>query len=456
MLSVLDYFDIKLGLYDICLAIIYFGVLYIIAFYYKRVRIAKNPEHKYFILGLTAKVIGGFTFALLTIYYWKGGDSMGYYATSVEFSNILLNNPISGIKLLFTSTNSVENYHLVQSYFSAPGHEYIKGDEVFFLVKITAILNLIGLYSYGTTTILFASISFIGIWAAYSNFCKIYPNYSKHLMISFFMIPSIVFWGSGVLKDTVTMSCMGWLIYSFSNIFIFKRKIFVSVVIILVASYFILLLKPYILYVLLPSLLIWGQTNLKNLIKGSFIRIILIPIIVLSISLGTIIVLQKISSEAGRYDIQTLQHTLEGFQSWHGYLATTQDQSGYTLGEMEFTPVGYLKIAPAGFNVTFFRPYLWEIRNVPTLIGAVESLLLFFFVLYLLITLRGKFFKIIFKNKDIFFMMIFSVIFGIIVGISSYNFGALSRYKMPAQLLFVTALFLIYNIAKDERKANSN
>ena len=57
-----------------------------------------------------------------------------------------------------------------------------------------------------------------------------------------------------------------------------------------------------------------------------------------------------------------------------------------------------------------------------------------------------------FKNKDILFMMIFAAIFGIVVGVSSYNFGALSRYKMPAQLLFVTALLLIYNIAKDERK----
>lgn len=452
MLSALDYFDIKLGLYDTCLTIIYFGLLYIIAFHYKRMRIAKNPEYKYFIIGLTAKVVGGFMFALLTIYYWKGGDSMGYYATAREFSDILLHNPFSGIKLLFTSTNSAENYQLAQSYFSAPGHEYINGDEVFFLVKIAAILNLIGLYSYGTTTILFAAISFIGIWAAYSNFCKIYPNYSKHLMISFFMIPSIIFWGSGVLKDTVTMSCMGWLIYSFSNIFIFKRRISVSIVIILVASYFILLLKPYILYVLLPSLLIWGQANLKNLIKGSFIRIVLIPIIVLAISAGTFVVLQKISSEAGRYDIDKLQHTLEGFQSWHGYLATTQDQSGYTLGEMEFTPTGYLKIAPAGFNVTFFRPYLTEIRNIPTLIGALEGLVLFIFFLYLVLKYRSKFFIIIFKNKDILFMMIFSTIFGVIVGISSYNFGALSRYKMPAQLLFVSALFLIYNIAKEEKK----
>ncbi|MCW8940704.1 MAG: hypothetical protein OQJ88_08610, partial [Flavobacteriales bacterium] len=210
--------------------------------------------------------------------------------------------------------------------------------------------------------------------------------------------------------------------------------------------------KPYILYILLPTLMIWGQSNLKNVIKGSFIRIVLIPIIVMVIAVGTFSVLKNVSDAAGKYDIDKLEHTLEGFQSWHSYLATTQDQSGYTLGEIEFTPTGYLKIAPAAFNVTFFRPYPWEIRNVPTLIGAAESLLVFLFFLYLLIKLRGKFFKIIIANKDVLFMMIFSVLFGVVVGMSSYNFGALSRYKMPAQLLFVTALILIYNIAREEKK----
>lgn len=78
------------------------------------------------------------------------------------------------------------------------------------------------------------------------------------------MMPSIIFWGSGVLKDTVTMGCMGWMIYAFSNIFIFKRKVYISIGLIIISSLLIIYLKPYILYILLPTLLIWGQTNLKT------------------------------------------------------------------------------------------------------------------------------------------------------------------------------------------------
>lgn len=453
MISELEYFDLKLGLYDTLVSLLYFGLVYILAFHYKRKKIKTNPVYKYFILGLTSKVFGGLAFGFLIVYYYGGGDSLGYYKASLEFSHLLFKDPIKALDLFFTNGDYID---LAGTTFNPWAYEFINGEEIFFLVKITTLLNILALHSYGSTTVLFASISFLGLWFAFSNFCKIYPRYKKHLFISFFMLPSIMLWGSGILKDTVTLGCIGWLIYSFSNIFIFKRKILLSIIITIVAIFMIKTLKPYILYILLPSLLIWGQTNLKNLIKGSFIRIILIPSIVLTISIGTFYALQGISSGAGRYDINNLERTLEGFQSWHGYLAETRDQSGYTLGEIEFTPIGYLKSAPAAFNVTFFRPYIWEIRNVATLMGALESLFVFLFFMYLILKFRWQFFKIIFQNKDILFMMIFSILFGISVGISSYNFGALSRYKMPAQLLFVTALFLIYNIARDEKKTFRN
>jgi len=453
MESLVKYFEIQLNLYDLALAFIYFTLIYIFAFFYMRNKKKENPEYKYFILALSLKVFGGMMFALLTIFYYKGGDSMGYYHGAICLSDEILSNPSSGIQILFSEFNP----HL--SMYLAPAESAyfmnVNDLDILTMIKITTVINLLGLFSYGATTVIFSAISFIGIWMAYSNLCKIYPRYSGYLMVSFFMVPSIIFWGSGVLKDTVTLSCMGWLIYTFSNIFILRRKVLLSILITLIASILIIRLKPYILYILLPSLLIWGQSNLKNLIKGSFIRIILIPLIVISISISTFFVLKNISIGAGKYDVDKLQNTLEGFQSWHGYLNNTLDQSGYSLGEIEFTPIGYLKVAPSAFNVTFFRPYLWEIRNIPTLIGAIESFLVLLFFLYLLLKLRTRFFNIIFKNKDILFMMIFSMVFGIIVGVSSYNFGALSRYKMPAQLLFVSALFLIYNLAKDEKKTTS-
>lgn len=447
MYTIADYYDLRLGLYDTCLAIIYFAIIYIISFHYKGIKINKNPEYKYFILGLSMKVIGGFLFAALTVYYWKGGDTLSYYKSGVDLSNVIIQNPIRGIELIFTNIN---DFDVTGDNFHPYSVGFINDNDILLMVKITSILNIIGLFSYGTTTVLFASVSFIGLWMAYSNLCKIYPKFSKQLLIGFFMTPSIIFWSSGVLKDTVTMSCIGWIMYSFSNILFFKRRILLSICLIFVSSIFIYILKPYILYILIPCMLIWTQSYLKNLIKGSFIRIVLIPLIMIFFLIATAIIFKEISAGAGRYDLNKIEKTLDGFQSWHSHLAETQDQSGYTLSKFEYGPIGFIKIFPEALNVTFFRPYLWEIRNVPTLIGAIESLILLYLVVYLIFTRRGNFFRLIFYNKDIRFMFIFAILFGFIVGISSYNFGALSRYKMPAQMFLILALTLIYKLAPNK------
>lgn len=152
---------------------------------------------------------------------------------------------------------------------------------------------------------------------------------------------------------------------------------------------------------------------------------------------------QEISKSAGKFNIDQLENTLQGFQSWHTTVSETKNQSGYTLGEMDFSTLGLIKKIPMSINVTFFRPYLWEVRNASTLLGAMESLVLFVYTLWLVLRLRLQLFKIIYKNKDILFLVLFSLIFGAVVGISSYNFGALSRYKIPAQMFYVIALVMI-------------
>jgi len=48
------------------------------------------------------------------------------------------------------------------------------------------------------------------------------------------------------------------------------------------------------------------------------------------------------------------------------------------------------------------------------------------------------------NDPTIQFCLIFSVIFAFAVGISSYNFGALSRYKIPCLPFYAVALVLIH------------
>ena len=286
----------------------------------------------------------------------------------------------------------------------------------------------------------------------YFVFCKVYPKLKKPLFYAFFLIPSVVLWGSGVLKDTVTIAGIGWIVYAFMNLIILKRKKVLSIILILFFTVLIADLKPYILYILYPSLFIWVQSNLKELIKANVVRKLVSPFVAIVLISSAVFISQKMAESSSQYNLNEIEDTLEGFQSWHTTLSETDDQSGYTLGNGDNTPLGMLKQFPAAVNVTFYRPYLWEIRNASTLLGAIEGLTLLVVTMSLVLKYRQRLFRIIYKNKDILFLLIFAIVFGAVVGLSSYNFGALSRYKMPAQMFFVIALVLINNKIELDKK----
>jgi hypothetical protein len=430
----------SITLFDLVLSVIYLFIIYFFAVIYKKNKITEENHYKYFIPVLTLKIAGGILFALVSIYYYKGGDTFVFFNAAEGLRNWIIHDTSSALEVFFISGEEFDPV----IYDFAPAYNYIlNANDVINIVKITALVNIVSVGNYLTSSILFSFISFLGLWFAYSNFCKIYPTIKKTLLIGFFLVPTTLLWSSGILKDTITTSAIAWMIYGVSNIIRFHKNIFPNLMLVSFNIYIIYLLKPYILYLLIPMIFIWIQSYIKTIIKSSFFRNLLTPFLLVLFIYGIYNIINIISSENTKYSLENMENTLLGFQNWHTYLAENRDQSGYNLGEIELTPTGILKKLPAAINVTFFRPYFWEIRNLPTLLSAIESFILFLFVLKFLIKLKFRFFSIIYKNKDVLFLMLFSLTFAFIVGISSYNYGALSRYKIPAEVFFITALVIM-------------
>lgn len=84
------------------------------------------------------------------------------------------------------------------------------------------------------------------------------------------------------------------------------------------------------------------------------------------------------------------------------------------------------------------------------LLSALESLAFVWITLYVLYKARGKIISTL-KNPEVAFCLIFSIVFAFSVGISTYNFGTLSRYKIPLIPFYLIGLGLIYYL-NNERK----
>ena len=111
-----------------------------------------------------------------------------------------------------------------------------------------------------------------------------------------------------------------------------------------------------------------------------------------------------------------------------------------------------LRLAPQAINVSLFRPYLWEVRNPLMLLSAMESLALLFFTLFALYKCRFNLFRTI-SEPTILFCVLFSVSFAFAVGVSTFNFGTLTRYKIPLLPFYFFAVILMIYSNKDRKFA---
>ena len=433
MITTLELFDILISLFYIVLIIILSRIF--------------QPDkdkvyYKYYSLFIYSKIFFSVSFALLYIFYFGGGDTFLYFNGGNFFVDQILHNPSNIFNLLFNDFENLNNLVFTDKQYL---FRYFQGDDILLTSKILSFFCFIGFKQYLTTTILFTIFTSIGLWKLFTTLCNLYPSLNKYFAVGILFYPTIGIWGSGILKDPLTMALVGMIFYSLFNILKRKNVIFLSIII-LASIYVCLKLKPYILYTFLPAMILWIQGQLSAKLKNPLFKIIITPIILIVFGVGGFYALNSVSEGAGKYSIENVQSVAEGFHSWHTYLAETRDQSGYSLGEVSFTPIGVLQKAPESFFVTYYRPFIFgDVRNAATLFEALQNLILLLITIYIIIKVGFfNFFRIIITDKNVRAFMLFAIVFGIAVGITSYNFGALSRYKIPSLPFFTAALSIIY------------
>ena len=341
--------------------------------------------------------------------------------------------------LLHIPKSSDENYY---SYISQM--EWYKDPASYTVVSITAFISMFTFNTYLPTAVLFAFLSFSGVWALFKTFASLYPNLIRPIAVSILFIPSVIVWGSGIFKDTICLFGLGWLTYGTVR-FLVQKDFSSKNILISVLSFFLIgRVKLYILLAFLPALFMWIFFNYTQRIKNPSQKILVKFIMLCVVVGGSLFFMQRFSNELGKYSLEKVAQTSKITGSYI-YWVSGDAGSAYSLGDFSPTIGGMLSKFPLAVNVTLFRPYLWESKKIIVLLSALEAILFLFVTLKILFTVpTTKIWKVIGHDPTIQFCLIFSLIFAFAVGISSYNFGALSRYKIPCLPFYALALVLIY------------
>lgn len=432
-------FVIGISEFDILISLLYIIILIYIA---KKIKKSiSNSSNIYFMPFIFFKILSAILFAILHSYIYKGGDTFLYFAGAKFIADQILQNPAKILTYLLGDFNSFQQFAYIGE---IKVHSAFADTSTLLMSQISAVFFILGFKQFLASTILISFFSAFGIWSLFTTMCKVYPKAIKAFAVGILFYPSIGIWGSGILKDTITIAVLGWMFSSFFHLASNKRVIN-SLFTIILGTYFCIKLKPYLLYTFLPVMLLWTQSNIAQKIKSPIVKYSVAPIIIIGFSIGGYFFMQTISENAGKYSLENVKEIAEGFQNWHTYLAVTQNQSGYSLGEVNFTPAGVFIKSPEALFVTYFRPTPFEIRNLATAFESIQSTFLLIITLFVIFK-TGIFrtLKITISNAHIRAFLLFAIIMGVAVGITSYNFGALSRYKIPCLPFYTSAIAIIY------------
>lgn len=365
------------------------------------------------------KVFAGFAYAQFYTLpkYAATSDTWKYYRLSLEETNWFLKDPGSFLKDLFTY-----NYSTSGGIFSGE-NSYWNDLKSNVPIKMMAIFNLLTAKSYYTNIILFNFLFLFGLVAIFKVLSILFPKKKWTIIAGIFLLPSSLFWCSGIHKDGLIVSAMGIVFYCFYNIGVSGARI-KYLVLILLSFTLIFSLRNYVLFALLPAIFCWQLAekypiNKTRIFFGFYffgiISFFIIPLFFPAINLPAVVTSKQnefLQLSAGS-EVKTapLQPTVAAF-------------------------ISYL---PHAIDMAFFRPHPYEIKNLSYIPAIAENLLL-----AILITLSMFHIKKHYKIPPLVMCFFaFSISILLICGFTIPFTGAIVRYKSLVLPLLITPLLCI-------------
>lgn len=402
----------------------------------------RQPEYKYFVWGYHAKILGALSFVLVYFYYYQGGDTLRYFESGVAMANLFYKDPGAYLEVMMSSNTDEARSNF--DFFTGMPYIYIYKDmKTYFVVKLISPLIIITNKSYLLTSALIGFITYLCNWKLYQLFYRLYPEVKYGLALCTLFIPSMLFWGSGVSKDSFTLAATCLFTYHIYKFTLGKKRSLTGVIAMLICIYIILGIKPYIFMILFPGVLFWIFYHYLQNMENKKLSLILFPLAIIFTIGFSYAFLKVISNSDDKFSIDNAMETASITQQ-----DLKQDYyqgKSFDIGDNDGTTSAAIRLMPNAILAGMIRPFIWEANSPFMLLSALENLIIIFLIIRLFV--KGGIIKPIrnlFSIPLLLFCFIFSILFAYMLGLTTSNFGALMRFKIP-MLPFLFSGLLISN-----------
>lgn len=420
----------------------FFAIFWMVLFrFIRNQRYQDKQMRRYFSIALSLRLLGAMLTAFMYQLYYGYGDTFFYYFGARDVFNALLSDPRAAFEMLFVDYYdwSLDTYNKV----TLRGF-FLKSKEVS-VIQFAGIVSPLGLGTYIGTSFAMTIFSFLGSWAIYRVFYNLYPHRHKALAFAILYLPSLWFWSTGIMKESIVIGALGLFVNGiYYGIISKEKKLLRSIFFILIGAFLIQKTKIYVLLAILPATIVWIFFMYKERIKNDTLRRLASPLFFGLGAVGGVLFVRVLGSIFPQYTLAGFMEEAVKMQWWLKVCTERDGGTGYDLGTLDPTLWGLLKAFPKSVNVALFRPYLWEARKVIVIPSAFEALFTLGLTLYVIfkVGLR-RILVAILSDPVVLFCMIFSIIFAFAVGFTSINFGALARYKIPCLPFYYIAMIVL-------------
>jgi hypothetical protein len=367
-----------------------------------------------FCIALLFKMLMAVSLGLVYLYYYSANDTWLFFKDAAALSDFARQDFSSYLQFLWSN----ETHNLVIEITNMQ-------ERSLFLVKIISFFLLIGGNNYWIAAIYFSLISFVASWNLFRVITRNFDNSKLTAALAFLFFPSIIFWSSGLVKETLALAGIYFITLVFIKLVKGDKIFWWEWVLAVLAFYAAWNLKYYwtalFMVVVINSLLIFFLQNRIKLL--SQYRLIGWGIVFLLLS--AIVSFSHPNFYLSRFlDVLITNH--------NDFLRISRPEGIIHYYTLTASWWSVFINSPWAFFSGLFRPFVWETSGATSLLASIEN---FFLAMLMIACFFRKW-----TMKDNLLLLsagVYIVLLCIFLALSTPNLGTLSRYRIGFLPFFV-------------------
>ncbi len=380
---------------------------------------------KYFFIGLIIKLLAGVAVAFIYKFYYKEGDVLYAFHQGELLRQLLLQDPINFWKFPHTGVPLSDYYF---------GEFKDLNSRLMFFVKIIAVVNTLTFNNLWLTSLWFSFVSFLGFWYLANVLARLFPQSTQGILFSFFLLPSVVFWSSGILKESLLCGAICGSLGIFLNVLHIstssqRKQHLISLFLFLACLFVIWKIKYFYLAGLLPILFAYAVVDiLSKKMKISFLKQLAVFFLILFIT--------SFLASFIHPNLQLDYFLIALYDSHTDVIKSTDADNLIYFDDFQPTAASLFANLPMAIFGGLFEPLIWEIaeKNIFKLLAGLENLLIYaVFGFSMLKYFAKNSSQSLFKPRKYSLLMVacltYTLLLAAMLTLSMPSIGTLVRYK---------------------------